>query len=112
MMTYRPAVAAVMVLITNRANAVCVAHEGDDWLVKLTKDASFLNKPRLRTVLQGIPRGAAVQIDATRAAFIDHDIRELIHDFEASAPHRGITVAVRGMTSRTFPLQLPAAWRS
>ncbi|MCA9567789.1 MAG: SulP family inorganic anion transporter, partial [Myxococcales bacterium] len=72
------AVAGVMVLITNRANAVSVAHEGEDWLVKLTKDATFLNKPRLRAVLQDIPRGAAVQIDASRAAFIDHDIRELI----------------------------------
>ncbi|HHO51096.1 MAG TPA: SulP family inorganic anion transporter, partial [Deltaproteobacteria bacterium] len=106
------AVAAVMVLITNRANAIRVANEGPYWLLQLTKDVSFLNKPRLRTVLQQIPPGSQVEIDAGRAQFIDHDIREVIEDFAASAPHRDLTVTIRGMKSRPFPLQLPKTWRT
>lgn len=105
-------VAAAMVLLTSRANAVLVAHEGDEWLVQLTKDVSFLNKPRLRTVLQSIPDGSRVEVNASRAGFIDHDIREVIEDFAASAEHRSIIVTIRGMKSRPFPLQLPASWRS
>lgn len=104
--------AAIMVLITNRANAIRVANEGDYWLVQLSKDVSFLNKPRLRSVLMEIPTGSQVEIDAARASFIDHDIREVIDDFAASASHRKLTVNIRGMKSRPFALQLPASWRS
>lgn len=105
-------VAAAMVLLTNRADAIRVAHEETTWLVKFTKDVSFLNKPRLRTALAEIPDGAHVEIDAGRASFIDHDILEVLQDFEAGAAHRNITVNIRGLKRRPFPLQVPANWRS
>src|SRR5258708_22481959 len=42
-----------------------------------------------------IPDGATVIVDATRADFVDHDVRELIDAFVADAPRRAISVDVR-----------------
>jgi MFS superfamily sulfate permease-like transporter len=41
------------------------------------------------------PQGATVIVDATRADFVDHDVRELLDAFVADAPRREIAVDVR-----------------
>jgi len=55
--------------------------KGDNFLLKMTKDVSFLNKANLRTKLQSIPPNSSVTIDGSQSAFIDADIRETIEDF-------------------------------
>ena len=47
---------------------------------------SFLGKVALKHHLRQIPDGATVIVDATRADFVDHDVRELIDTFVADAP--------------------------
>ncbi|MEM6929495.1 MAG: SulP family inorganic anion transporter [Myxococcota bacterium] len=97
----------VMVVITNFTTAISVVHEDEAWLVQFTKDVSFVNKTRLRSVLQSIPKGAEVVIDGTRASFIDHDIYTTIEDFAKSAPYRDITVQTRNLASKDHPIRLP-----
>lgn len=101
------AVGIVMVVATNFSTAISVVTEENTWLVQFTKDVSFVNKTRLRTILHKIPRGAEVVIDGTRATFIDHDIYATIQDFEESAKHRGITVETRNLASKDHPIRLP-----
>jgi MFS superfamily sulfate permease-like transporter len=76
-------------------SALVVARDGDSVLVRFVKDVSFLNKPKLRGILEEIADGSTVIIDGTRAQFVDHDIVECIDDFVTSAPTRGITVELR-----------------
>lgn len=97
----------VMVVVTNFTTAISVVHEEGHWLVQFTKDVSFVNKTKLRSVLQSIPRGSDVVIDGTRATFIDHDIITTVEDFEESAKHRDITVHTRNLASKDHPIRLP-----
>ncbi len=101
------AIGIVMVVVTNFSTAISVVHEEGAWLVQFTKDVSFVNKTKLRTVLQSIPRGAEVMIDGTRATFIDHDILATIEDFQKSAAFRDITVQTRNLASKDHPIRLP-----
>ena len=56
------------------------------YLLSFRKDVSFLGKVALKHHLQQIPDGATVIVDATRADFVDPDVRELIDTFVAAAP--------------------------
>lgn len=96
-------VSAGMVLLTNHHSSITVRREGDTFWIRLVKDTSFLNKPRLRTLLDEVPDGATVHLDGQGAMFIDHDIQELLEDFLASAERRAITVHATGLHSRPFP---------
>ncbi|MCC6848753.1 MAG: SulP family inorganic anion transporter [Deltaproteobacteria bacterium] len=85
-------VSVFYVMRSYHRSAITLVNEGDDWLLRFNKDASFVNKAKLKDVLRSIPDGAAVIVDGTKALYIDHDIYETIHDFDASAPHRGVSV--------------------
>ncbi len=83
------------VIRANHHAALTVVQQGRHFLVRFNKDASFVNKNELRMRLRQIPEGAHVIIDATRALYIDHDIREAVEDYMALAPYRDITVELR-----------------
>ncbi len=105
------AVGFVMVLITNFTEAVGVEVEGEQVAITFLKDVSFLNKLRFREALAAVPDGATVTLDGTRAAFIDPDILDMVADFRAGAPLRGITVHCRDVDSKAHPLRLGRAAR-
>lgn len=79
----------------NFHSAVSLTQNGSHYLLRLQRDASFLNKAPLRDALARIDRGGYVIIDGTRARFIDQDILETIEDFIASAGQAGITVEIK-----------------
>ncbi|MGQ9918808.1 MAG: SulP family inorganic anion transporter [Bryobacteraceae bacterium] len=83
------------VLRANHHAALTVVHQDRYYLVRFNKDASFLNKNELRSRLRAIPSGSHVIIDATKALYIDHDIREAVEDYMTLAPYRNITVELR-----------------
>ncbi|MGH8779125.1 SulP family inorganic anion transporter [Paraburkholderia sp.] len=86
------------VLLTLHANLqrpITLAQHDDHYLLSFRKDVSFLGKVSLKHYLQQIPDGATLIVDAMRADFIDHDVRELIDRFAADAPRRSIAVEVR-----------------
>jgi MFS superfamily sulfate permease-like transporter len=84
------------VIKTNFHRAVTVTELKGNYLVKLQKDVTFLNKAPLMKELSLIPDGSKVILNANKAFFIDHDIQELLNDFIATAPTRKITVIIEG----------------
>ena len=83
------------VALANLRSPVTLAQHDDHYLLSFRKDISFISKVQVKHHLRHIPDRAAAIIDATRADFIDHDVRELIDAFVADAPRRGIAVEYR-----------------
>jgi MFS superfamily sulfate permease-like transporter len=73
-----------------------VTERNGNYLVKLQKDVSFLNKSILIQELSQIPDGSKIIINATNSKFIDYDIQEVLNDFIASAPSREMTLVIEG----------------
>ncbi|GIL21932.1 MAG: sulfate permease [Bacteroidota bacterium] len=90
-------VALIFILITNFKKAIIVVSEGEWYLIRFTKDVTFLNKAALRQELAGIPEDAQLVIDATPAGFVDNDIIETINDFTETARLKNISVTVKGL---------------
>ena len=86
------------VIKTNFHRAIQVTERKGNYLVKLQKDVSFLNKAPLMKELSQIPDGSKVVLNATMARFIDHDIQEVLNDFIASTATKDITLLIEGYT--------------
>ncbi|WP_027801286.1 SulP family inorganic anion transporter [Paraburkholderia dilworthii] len=85
----------LLALYANLRRPIVLAQHGDHYLLSFRKDVSFLGKVPLKHYLQQIPDGSTLIVDATRADFVDHDVRELLDAFVEDAPRRGIAVEVR-----------------
>lgn len=88
------------VVRSNFKSSVFIVNDDNNYLVRLRKDVSFLNKPIVRRKLETVPENCNVVIDATRADFIDLDVVEVIEDFMAHAPLKNITVELRRSSSK------------
>jgi MFS superfamily sulfate permease-like transporter len=84
------------VMKTNFQKAITITELNGNYLVKLQKDVSFLNKAILLKQLAEIPDGSNVILNAQKAYFIDHDIQEVLTDFIASSASKNIHVTVEG----------------
>ncbi len=60
--------------------------------IRLAEEVTFLNKGAILKELAQVPDGSKVTIDTTGSVFVDHDVIEIIEDFEASAERRQIQV--------------------
>ncbi len=87
--------AVFFILRTNFNEAIIMVNQGDNYLLQLTKDVSFLNKATLRNKLQTIPQNATVTIDGTHAHFMDADIKETIEDFVKEGRVKNIQVDLK-----------------
>lgn len=63
----------------------------------LEKEVTFLQRARLMATLSAIEPGHMVEIDGSRATYIDPDIVDVIAEFREAATHRGIQVLVAGI---------------
>jgi len=71
---------------------------GDVVHIELANQVSFLNRAALAQVLDEVPRGGHVLIDAQRTDYIDPDIIDLILDFkDQTAPARSVEVSLLGL---------------
>lgn len=86
----------VFVVKTNFVHSVDVTERKGNYLVKLRKDVSFLNKALLIKELSKIPKGSTVIINAHNAEFIDHDIQEVLNDYIHTSADKNITVLLDG----------------
>lgn len=73
-------------------------HLGGDVLhVQLASQVSFLNRAALLKVLDSLPRGGKLLLDAQGTDYIDPDLQDLIRDFkEITGPARGVEVSLVG----------------
>ncbi|GAA0765635.1 SulP family inorganic anion transporter [Ideonella azotifigens] len=69
-----------------------VARHDDHVLLTFRKDVTFLAKVALKRSLAHIPDGSVLLVDASRADFVDPDVRDLLDEFSADAARRGIRV--------------------
>lgn len=89
------------VMRSNFRSAVFVVNDSNNYLFRLRKDVSFLNKPIVRRKLEEVPEDCNVLIDATRADFIDRDVIEVIDDFMKHAHLKNIRVELKKSNYRT-----------
>jgi MFS superfamily sulfate permease-like transporter len=89
------AVGLFFVLKTNFHEALSIIKDGDQYLLRLNKDVTFLNKALLRRTFERIPDNASIIIDGGSSLFIDNDIIETIDDFVRNAPSRNIKVEIK-----------------
>ncbi len=72
-------------------------HNGDLIRLELAQEVSFLNKASIRLTLEALPENSKIVIDASRCVYIDHDVLEIIREFEKNrAPSLNITVILTG----------------
>jgi MFS superfamily sulfate permease-like transporter len=93
------------VIRTNFHAAITLTRHGNNYLLRMNKDVSFLNKPVLRQCIASIEPDSHVIIDGSRAIFIDHDILETLQDFIYSASDDGITVELKNLTGLVHSLE-------
>lgn len=86
------AIGLYFVIRANYHASITMSKEGNHYKLSMNKDVSFLNKALLRKLLNQIEENSSVTIDATKAAFIDHDILETLEDFLQTAPDDNIIV--------------------
>lgn len=67
-------------------------------VIDLALNVSFLNKKRIRTLLEAIPEYSIVEINGARSVYIDHDILEIFHDFKTKARNKHIQLEMRGIS--------------
>ena len=84
------------VVKTNFQRAITITEHNGNYLLKLQKDVSFLNKAFLVKKLGEIPDGAKVILNANKAQFIDNDIKEVLDDFIQSCPSKNIEITIEG----------------
>ena len=85
-------VSLFFVIKTNFRSAVFLMNDGTNFILKFTKDVSFLNKSALRTALEKIPPGASLMIDGANAEFIDQDIMTILEDYRNEANSKNISL--------------------
>lgn len=67
--------------------------DGTIWL-ELAEDVTFINKASILRTLSKIPDGTKLIIDASKTVNIDHDVLEIIHEFETNAEYREIELEI------------------
>jgi MFS superfamily sulfate permease-like transporter len=90
-------VAVFFILKTNFQRAVIAVHSEDNYLIKFSKDVSFMHKASLRHELVKVPNDTRLLIDGTKSHFIDEDIVETIEDFMETAKTKNIEVEITGI---------------
>lgn len=103
------AVGLFFVLRANYHSAFTLTRDGKNYLLRLQKDVSFLNKAPLRSILEDIKEDSYLVIDGTRATFIDHDIMETLEDFMKAASDNNIRVELKNVRGFQAPASMVAA---
>ncbi len=93
----------VALIFTLHQNASGTIHQSMDpdgtTRLRFRRDATFLTKPQLLRLLEAVPAGSAVVIQAD-GEYVDLDAKEAIATFQQDAPRRGVHVRVEGIDMR------------
>lgn len=93
---------------SNFKTSVLIVNDNNQYLIRLRKDVSILNKRGIKSRLKAVPEHSSVLIDATRADYIDRDIIEMIDEFVKEAPGKNIRVDVKLNPAKAQPAPQPA----
>ncbi len=87
------------VIKANFHSTITLTQDGKNYLLRLQKDVSFLNKVLLRSYLNKVDGNSYLIIDGSKAQFIDQDILETIQDFVNAAKDDNITVELKKIST-------------
>jgi len=82
------------VMRSNFRSAMIMVTDEDKFLIRFSREVSFLNKAKLVDYLEKVPDNSAVLIDPLRCEFMDRDIIDTINDFIETSQARGIRVYI------------------
>lgn len=83
------------VAYSNFKTAILIVQDEGQYIVRFSKEVSFMNKAFLKRKLEEIADGSYVLIDGTKSNFIDKDIIEVVNDFTKHASLKGIQVEIK-----------------
>lgn len=91
------AVAIFYILKKNYSNnyrtEILPTTEGENLIIQLSEEVSFLNKGSIQELLSTVKRGTILIIDGSNCSKIDHDVLEIIQDFkDHEAPEKNINL--------------------
>ncbi len=66
----------------------------DTLRLELAEDVTFINKASIQRTLNQIPDNTKLVIDASKSINIDHDVIEIIEEFQTNAQYRNIDVKI------------------
>ncbi len=93
-------VAFFFILLNNYNNPFFVDRDPTEAVrIVLSEDVSFLNRAAIMRALGSVPEGARVVIDASRSMNVDHDVYEIIKDFEKRAAVENIDLEIIGIST-------------
>lgn len=95
------------VIRANYHAAITLTQSGKNYLLRLNKDVSFLNRALLRRLLDQIEDDSSLIIDGSRTRFIDHDILETIQDYLIASKDKNIDVEVIDLHGKTHIVTTP-----
>jgi MFS superfamily sulfate permease-like transporter len=85
------------VLRQNATGTIIESKEPDGTRVlRFRRDGTFISKPALVRMLDAVPEGERVIVDAS-GEFVDHDMKEVLAEFSSTAPDRDQRVEFRGI---------------
>lgn len=90
-------VAIFFILKTNFKRAVILVSSEENYLIRFTKDVSFLHKNSLRQAFEAIPADTKLLVDGSKAQFMDQDIKEMVVDFTMTAKTKNIEVELKNI---------------
>jgi MFS superfamily sulfate permease-like transporter len=95
------AVGACFILLESArtAGSYHVEESADHHRVRITlaEHVSFLCKARVVSMLRSLPTGSVVTVDGSRSRYIDHDVLEILQEFQGNCTSRGITARLVGI---------------
>ena len=83
------------IIKNNYRKSVNIVNTDNLYLVRLSKEVSFLNKLKIANTLNEIPDESEVIIDCSNCTFIDFDVQEKIRDYKINAANRNIKVEIK-----------------
>jgi len=95
------------VIRTNHQLAVTLVNIDNYYLLRFTKDMTFINKSELKKKLSRIPNDIFLLIDGSKARFIDADIYDTIAEFAQSATFRNINIEYKNFEAKAIQIQTP-----
>ena len=71
--------------------------DGEPVKIQFSEDVSFLNKASILNMLNKLPDGAHVMIDASKTKNLHPDVEEILENFKENAKTRDITLEIHGL---------------
>jgi MFS superfamily sulfate permease-like transporter len=66
----------------------------DRYRMVLSEEVTFLNKGSIMNSLRHIPENVALEIDYSKSAVLDHDVKEIIEDYRSTARSKNIDLTI------------------